>query len=174
MKLLRTNGELIGEGETLAEIVAANKANLRWANLREADLSGADLSWANLREADLSGANLSGADLSWANLRGANLSEANLSGADLSGANLSGANLRGTGCLSMQCGPWQVWITPERCRIGCQEHPHDFWLSATPESVAPMHGYAAEFWGRWGNLICAACLSCAKHGWPKESSKVEA
>jgi uncharacterized protein YjbI with pentapeptide repeats len=66
------------------------------ANLSKADLSGADFSWANLREADLSGANLSGADLrgadlSWANLREADLSGANLNRADLISANLNGA-----------------------------------------------------------------------------------
>lgn len=49
------------------------------ANLRGADLRGADLSGANLRGADLSGANLSGADLRWADLCGANLSGADLS-----------------------------------------------------------------------------------------------
>ena len=75
-------------------------ADLRGANLGDADLSGADLSGANLSGADLSGANLSGADLGDADLSGADLGDADLSGADLgdadlSGANLSGANLRG-------------------------------------------------------------------------------
>ena len=88
-------------------------ANLRWANLSEADLSGADLRWANLSEANLSGADLSEADLSeadlrwanlrWADLRWANLSEANLSGADLRWANLSGADLDFS-CLPLWCG----------------------------------------------------------------------
>ena len=44
------------------------KANLRWANLRGADLSEANLRGADLREADLRGANLR-----WANLREADL-----------------------------------------------------------------------------------------------------
>ena len=70
-------------------------ASLSFANLRVADLSGANLSDANLRDANLSDANLrdanlSGANLSDADLRGTNLSDANLSGANLSGANLSG------------------------------------------------------------------------------------
>ena len=69
-------------------------ANLRGADLREADLSGANLSEADLREANLSGADLSEADLSGAYLSRANLSGANLSGADLSGAYLSRADLR--------------------------------------------------------------------------------
>jgi len=69
-------------------------ANLRGANLREADLSEANLRGANLREANLSWANLSGADLRNANLSEANLSWAELRGADLSEANLRGANLR--------------------------------------------------------------------------------
>ena len=69
-------------------------ANLRGANLREADLSEANLRGANLREANLSWAYLSGADLRNANLSEANLSWAELRGADLSEANLRGANLR--------------------------------------------------------------------------------
>ena len=64
------------------------RANLSWANLSEADLSGADLSWAHLLCADLSKANLSGAKLS-----GADMSKADLSGADMSGADMSRARL---------------------------------------------------------------------------------
>jgi uncharacterized protein YjbI with pentapeptide repeats len=70
-------------------------ADLSDANLRGADLSDADLSDANLRGADLRGANLRDADLSGADLRGANLSDANLRGADLRDADLRDANLRG-------------------------------------------------------------------------------
>ncbi|EKI7685118.1 pentapeptide repeat-containing protein [Salmonella enterica] len=80
-------------------------ANLRGANLRDANLCGADLCGANLRDANLCGAdlcdanlrgaNLRDANLCDANLRGANLRDANLCGADLCDANLCGANLRG-------------------------------------------------------------------------------
>ncbi len=87
------------------------KANLRGAELSEADLQGAylcaaclcsaDLQEANLRGADLCGAELNEADLREADLRGAylhgvELSEADMREADLRGANLRGANLRGT------------------------------------------------------------------------------
>lgn len=48
------------------------------ADLRGADLFDADLSYADLRGADLRGANLFDADLRYANLRGANLCGANL------------------------------------------------------------------------------------------------
>ena len=65
------------------------RVNLRNANLRDTDLSGADLRGANLRGADISDASLQGADLRWANL-----SKAHLFGADLFGANLSEANSR--------------------------------------------------------------------------------
>jgi len=74
------------------------------ANLSKADLSGADFSWANLREADLSGANLSGADLCGADLSWANLREADLSGANLNRAGLISANLNGAvGLRYAQC-----------------------------------------------------------------------
>ena len=72
------------------EIGVKRDADLRGANLSDADLRGANLRGANLSDADLRGAYLRGADLS-----DADLSDANLSGADLSDANLRGANLRG-------------------------------------------------------------------------------
>ena len=49
------------------------------------DLIGADLRWANLRGANLCEANLRWADLHGADLRGANLCEADLHGADSDG-----------------------------------------------------------------------------------------
>ena len=54
------------ENNTIALTVRAaveSDANLRGADLRDANLSGANLSGADLRDANLSGANLSGADL---------------------------------------------------------------------------------------------------------------
>ena len=60
-----------------------------------AQLKYADLSNTNLTGVDLSGANLFGINLSGANLSGANLSGANLIGVELSGAHLSYANFTG-------------------------------------------------------------------------------
>jgi uncharacterized protein YjbI with pentapeptide repeats len=62
------------------------KTSLRFQNLR-----GAQLYWAMLQEADLSGCNLEGADLRGANLRDALLVGANLRNADLGKDNLGGA-----------------------------------------------------------------------------------
>src|SRR3990167_803422 len=94
------------DGTTLHEVEATDTrdalqklvltgANLRDANLRDANLTGADLTDANLTGANLMDANLTGANLSGADLMDANLTGANLSGADLMDANLTGANLSG-------------------------------------------------------------------------------
>ena len=84
--------------------------DLRWAKLRQAnltrlDLHGAILQGANLQKARLwrtslqetnvRRASLQGAHLTDANLQGANLHDANLQGANLWRANLQGANLQG-------------------------------------------------------------------------------
>lgn len=50
-----------------------HRADLRGADLRDANLRGADLIGANLRYANLRSADLIGADLWYANLRGANI-----------------------------------------------------------------------------------------------------
>ena len=93
---------LNGEGGSCANLFGANLrgANLSDADLRCANLFGANLRGANLSDADLRCANLSDADLRCANLRdadlrGANLSDADLRCANLSNADLFGANLRG-------------------------------------------------------------------------------
>ena len=82
-------------GEDGGERANLRDADLCDANLRNANLRGADLCGANLSDADLSGADLRGANLRSANLCGADLRSANLSDADLSGADLSDADLRG-------------------------------------------------------------------------------
>lgn len=68
-------------------------ANLHGACLYDADLRDAYLGCANLRDAYLGGANLHGADLGYADLSHANLSDADLSDADLRYADLSHADL---------------------------------------------------------------------------------
>lgn len=70
-------------------------ANLHGACLYDADLRDAYLGYADLHGAYLGGANLHGADLGHADLSDANLSDADLSDADLSHVDLSGADLSG-------------------------------------------------------------------------------
>ena len=74
----------------MQEILAQHK---RWVESEGKEGARASLSRADLRKADLIEANLQGADLFRANLQEAGLIEANLQGADLSGANLQGARL---------------------------------------------------------------------------------
>ncbi|MCG8368728.1 MAG: pentapeptide repeat-containing protein [Pseudanabaenales cyanobacterium] len=70
-----------------------SNAQLRYANLRNADLSGGRLSQADLHKAKLSYANLCNADLSDAHLGQADLHNAKLSQANLHNAKLSYAHL---------------------------------------------------------------------------------
>lgn len=79
-----------------AELAQVKGANLRNANLRYAYASSTFFAKANLRNANLQGAallltNLQGADLTSANLQGTLLTGANLQEATLLGANLQGA-----------------------------------------------------------------------------------
>jgi len=68
--------------------------NLRfYADLTNANLTGADLTDAYLYGANLTNADLTDAWLSFANLAGAHLYNADLTGADLYGANLTNADL---------------------------------------------------------------------------------
>ncbi|WP_026082437.1 pentapeptide repeat-containing protein [Mastigocladopsis repens] len=71
-----------------------HKANLQQADLQGANLCEADLRGADLRKANLDGAKLSGSILYEANLQSTNLTEANLCGANLNRASVCEANLR--------------------------------------------------------------------------------
>ena len=126
-----------------------------------ADLSGADLSRANLSVARLSGANLSGANLSGARLSGADLSRANLSGADLSRANLSGARLSGEiltkAPVFISNLYWDVLITGQFMRIGCQRHTHEEWSRFSDDEIRSMEKRALEFWSVWKTPLMTMC-----------------
>lgn len=141
------------------------RANLRWADLRDAylrdadlwdaylrdaDLQGADLSGADLTDTALWGADLSGANLSGADLRGAYLRDASLWGADLSGADLSGADLRGadlTGATLPDGRTLEQWQADPLAGL-CTE----------PEAVERARA-------AWGNHSWTNCPMHAAHGW---------
>ena len=82
-------------------------ANLRYADLSNADLRNADLRYANLSNADLRNADLRNADLRYANLRYANLRYADLRYADLRYADLRYADLDFS-CWPLWCGSKNV------------------------------------------------------------------
>ena len=105
-----------------------------------ADLRGANLRDANLRRADLSGADLRRADLSGADLRRADLFGANLSGADLFGANLDFS------CWPLWCGGLAVKVCK---RIAVQLAYHFCKLDCDdPEYIAARNAildFASQF-----------------------------
>lgn len=165
--------------ERLVEILESHK---RWldgagvgvrADLRDANLRGANLRHANMRYANMSCAILQGADMGCANLRGANLRGANLRDANLRDANLRYARLDWTGIVLIAAGQWHGWADPERCVIGCQNHPHAVWRSLDEETADGWHANAWGWWQAWGPVVLAACDSCAKHGWPKAGKEDE-
>ena len=149
-------------------------ADLRYANLSGADLSNANLSGANLRGADLSGANLSNANLRHADLSGADLSNANLSGADLSNANLSGANLRGAdlsfaNLVIFQFQRHQAFFTLDgTLRIGCEVMPISKWLLSF-EEIGKANNYSDAQIKAYGGFI----KSCAEMFGSSEITKDE-
>ena len=82
-------------GAAIKQAVTAG-ANLRGADLQDANLAGAKRVGATFWDADLRGANFEGADLRGADLWGADLRGASFEGADLRGAKLRGAELEDT------------------------------------------------------------------------------
>ena len=86
MKITTPHGTL--KGDNIEAILKEHGYDcLHDADLRYADLRGANLHGDCLHDADLRGANLHGADLGHADLSDANLSDADLRYADLSDAN---------------------------------------------------------------------------------------
>ena len=114
--IARETGDVLwaDETETVKEAVTAAvaaQANLSWADLIGADLTGAYLHKARLAWADLTGAQLTGANLTCANLHEAILAGATLIGAHLSESNLVRADL--TGAHLTTNGTWEDYITTD-------------------------------------------------------------
>ena len=172
MELKRVNGEIIGEGENLLDIIKENRAYLRGADLIDADLRGANLidaylRGAYLRGADLIDADLRGADLIGAYLRGANLIGANLRGADLRGADLRDANLRGADLRGADLRgayliglDYNVMIFDTHIKIGCEIHSFEKWDAFSDKDIIKMDGKRAKtFWDKNKVVIMGLCES---------------
>ena len=80
--------------DDLDRILADHASWLGCVGGTRANLGHADLRYTDLRNANLEGVNLGGADLRDTDLRNADLGYANLGHADLRNANLEGVNLR--------------------------------------------------------------------------------
>ena len=85
-----------------AELQAILEKHRKWQSGEEGG-ERADLRGADLTEANLTGADLREADLTEANLTGADLREARLREADLRDADFKGANID-LSCLPLWCG----------------------------------------------------------------------
>ena len=136
-------------------------ANLDGANLAGANLAGASLDGAYLDRAYLAGANLDGANLAHASLDGAYLAGANLDRANLAGANLDGANLDGElltrAPISLANLQWDILITNNYMRIGCQRHTHAEWSSFGDDDIADMASPSLYFWRTWKTPLLSMC-----------------
>ncbi len=153
----RFDGELIKEFDldTLSGCDLRD-CDLRGSNLRNSNLSGCDLRGSNLRNSNLSGCDLRGCDLRDCDLRGSNLRNSNLSGCDLRGSNLSGCDLRGS-LIVIYGLQWEVYITKNHIRIGCQAHDLGKWESFTDEEIDNMDSNALDFWKENKEMIITLC-----------------
>ncbi|EHZ3910447.1 pentapeptide repeat-containing protein [Salmonella enterica] len=138
---------------------SGSRANLRGANLCDADMRDANLCGADLCDADLRGANLRDADLCGADLRDANLRNANLRNANLRGANLRGADLRDANLPDLTFvilgEKYFISITNgEYVRAGCQNHTVEEWRKYSKHEIAEMDGRdALKFYPRLLDII---------------------
>ncbi|ENK3528636.1 pentapeptide repeat-containing protein [Salmonella enterica] len=154
------------ESGSSADLRDANlfDANLCGANLRDANLCGANLCDADLRDANLCGADLRGADLFDADLRGADLRGADLCGADLRGADLRGANLCDANLCDADLPDLTFVILGEKyfisitngeyVRAGCQNHTVEEWRKYSKQEITEMDGRKAlKFYPRLLSII---------------------
>ncbi|EGA5981962.1 pentapeptide repeat-containing protein [Salmonella enterica] len=133
---------------------SGSRADLRGADLCDANLYGADLCDANLCGANLYGANLRDANLYGANLYGADLCDADLRGADLYGANLYGANLPDLTFVILGEKYFISITNGEYVRAGCQNHTVEEWRKYSKQEIAEMGGRKAlKFYPRLLDII---------------------
>ncbi|EGG3958311.1 pentapeptide repeat-containing protein [Salmonella enterica] len=129
-------------------------ANLYGADLCDANLYGADLRGADLRDANLYGADLRGADLCGADLCDADLCDANLRGANLRGADLRGANLPDLTFVILGEKYFISITNGEYVRAGCQNHTVEEWRKYSKQEIAEMDGRKAlKFYPRLLDII---------------------
>jgi len=102
-------GNLSYTGNNLEPDASLAFANLRWADLEAANLTGADLYDTDLMSANLQSADLTDARLTYANLYQADLHDATLTGANLYDANLNYATLANANLMEANLNAASLW-----------------------------------------------------------------
>jgi uncharacterized protein YjbI with pentapeptide repeats len=113
-------------------------AELRYANLDDAKLGVANLTFADLAHATLKGADLRDAVLLFANLEGADLGGANFAGARLRGVDLSGANLETAKNLT-QYQINQAGAGDSETKLPEGRNAPDWWSKPNADPPRPYH-----------------------------------
>lgn len=149
----RYTGNLIFSGEFSNIICALKEAVRLGADFRGADFGGAYLSGARFRDTNLSGADFSGAYFG---------------GADFSGADFRGAIFYGSPVnlepLQLYGLIWDVVITENHLRIGCEVHTHDEWSSFSNRVISTMERGAVPFWRENQSTLLALCAQQREKG----------
>ena len=128
----------------------------------QADLRGADLRDANLRDTDLRGADLRGADLRDTDLQGADLRYTDLQDANLRGANLLDAIGNNREIKTFQFGAYIVVHYLDILQIGCKKYTKDEWWNFTDEEISKMDNGALEWWKIWKPILQQICENLEK------------
>ena len=118
-----------------------------------------------------------GANLARANLVGADLTDADLTGADLANANLTGSYLAGArgNMREVKSAQFDIWPITWTCapdgvttlQIGCQRHDLDLWVKSDPRWISVMDSRAAEWWGRYRDVVLSLVQASPATAWCK-------
>ena len=84
---------------------------------------------------------------------------------DLRGADLRYADLRGVNLIVLQLNSrWTAYVTPERTRIGCEEHSNAEWLAFSDDTIQRMDMFALQYWREAKPLVELAIETLKKRG----------
>jgi uncharacterized protein YjbI with pentapeptide repeats len=160
--------ELVGANFVGADLKSIDFSgiNCAGADFDRTNVAGSNFAGTNLIGTSFIGANLDSTNFAGANLYGANFYKANLFGTDFSGANIVKtnfveANLDGELLtktpLSLVNLRWNVLITEQYMRIGCERHAHKEWAAMDDASINRMEIGALKFWRTWKLALLELC-----------------
>ena len=135
-------------------------SDLRGVFLKNTNFSNTDISHSNLSGSDTGGANFSHANLSYTDFRGSNLSFSNFNGANMDFARLENTNLYNVAgnnkeIKSIFCTrTYLMSYTTTDLYVGCKGHRIEDWWDFSEEDIREMDGKkAVSFCNKWRDTI---------------------
>lgn len=152
-----SNADIYGADFTNAKLCGSRftRTTIHWSQFAAANLALSDLHNSYASVCNFQSANLTDTHLDEMTMTAVNLQHSRMHGIRITRSQFNPCTRQTAPIMQCVLGQWQVTVTSQETRIGCQLHKHEAWLNAEDQWIADMDKEALAWWKRYRNIVVA-------------------